>query len=147
MALAYLKPDFLVKAKALGYAEPESYFNSLLYPYGVVTDHGAITQCLKKEFGITSEWSYSIEKKTIIAQLDKNKPVPMGVKYKSSGHIVCCVGYTDSGLLIHDPYGIRYGIEEAYDVGADGSFDKYSWPVLKEVYWDLGSQAGWGRLF
>lgn len=147
MALAYLYPDFLVQAQS--YSEPESYLNSKLINYGHVTDHNAITQCLKAEFNINSEWRTDLTKQDLITQLNKNIPVPIGMKYKVSGHICCLVGYdSDSNTFeLHDPYGVRYGSEDYYDVGANGANDTYSMKLMNQVFWDLGSNAGHGRLF
>ena len=146
MAIAYLKPDFLIQAQALGYKQPDDYLGFLLHSSGFdTTDHVGMTKVMLDTLGTSSTWSYAIARDDILSQLKKNKPVPMGLAWGNSGHIVCCVGCNDDGLLIHDPYGIRIG--DTYDVGADGSYDFYSWGLLESIYWDLGSEAGWGRIF
>lgn len=149
MALSYLYPEFLIQANKLGYKEPESYLNSKLIYYGYVTDHNAITQCLKAEFNIKSEWRTDLNKQDLINQLNNNIPVPIGVKYKSSGHICCLVGYNKNYdfFEIHDPYGIRYSAEDYYNVGANGANDIYTMKLMNQVYWDLGFNAGHGRIF
>ena len=149
MALVYLYPNFLKESQEQKYKEPESYLNSKLINYGYVTDHNAITECLRNEFNINSEWRNNLTKQNVIAQLDKNIPVPIGMKYKSSGHICCLVGYDSESntFELHDPYGVRYGSEDYYDIGANGAYDKYSMKLMNQVFWDLGSNAGHGRLF
>ena len=147
MALAYLQPEFVKKSKSLGYDEPESYYGEKLNRYGDTTDHNAHTQCLQHEFGIQSSWTTSLDKATIIKQLDSGFPVPAGVIYKGSGHIVLIVGHTSEGFLIHDPYGTRHGANDSYDVGVGGVYDLYSWSLLNQVYFDSPGESGWGRVF
>ena len=145
MALSYLQPGFKFESIRRQYLEPESYLGFFLSLWGDTTDHAAMSQCLLEQFKVASDWVYDLDKKTILTQLENKKPVPIGVGWRSSGHIVLAVGYDGKGLLIHDPYGVRRG--EEYEVGADGSFDHYSWSLLDQVFWDLGSESGWGRIF
>lgn len=148
MAIDFLTKGALSKkAKELGFCEPESYYGKLLAKYGDTTDHTAHTRCIAQEFDIRSAWRTDLSKADLIAQLDKQLPVPMGVAYKGSGHIILAVGYNDRGLIVHDPYGVRHGATDAYDVGVSGANDRYSWKLLNQVYWDLGSDRGWGRIF
>lgn len=60
MALVYLYPNFLKQS------QEQNYY---------VTNHNTMTQCLKAEFNINSEWRNDLNKKDLIAQLDKNIPV------------------------------------------------------------------------
>lgn len=145
MALAYLKPDFISSSIKKQYREPESYLGYFLNLWGDTTDHEAMSRCLKENFNIRSHWSYDLNKSEILTQLENQKPVPIGVAWRTSGHIVLVVGCDNRGLLVHDPYGIRRG--DGYDVGADGSFDHYSWSLLEDVFWELGYESGWGRIF
>ncbi len=148
MAVDFLTKGALSqKAKELGFAEPESYYGKLLAPYGDTIDHTAHTRCIEEKFGLRSQWRTDLDISAIGQQLEQGKPVPVGVAYKQSGHIVLVVGRSDRGLKIHDPYGIRYGATSGYDVGANGANDEYSWHLLNQVYWDLGSCSGWGRIF
>lgn len=125
--------------------ELESQLTKTWYAYGDTTDHEACTRCLK-DYGIDSEWCYDLSRRRVMDQLSVGFPVPLGVAYKSSGHIVIAVGYNEKGFLIHDPYGIRHGAHDSYDVGADGSYDLYSWDVLDQVLFDGGASSGWGRI-
>ena len=148
MALNYLlKGGLAEKAKLNGYNEPESYYGSKLAKYGDTTDHNAHTECLLKDFGIKSEWRMDLSKETIIQQLKAGKPVPAGMAYKSSGHIVCIVGVTKNGFPIHDPYGTRNGASDSYQVGVGGAYDLYSWSLLDKVLFCGDPNGAWGRLF
>lgn len=123
----------------------ESQFERKWHEFGDTTDHAAGTKALAF-FGINSEWRYDLSCRRILDQLTLGFPVPLGVAYKVSGHIVLAVGYNNKGLLIHDPYGIRRGAHDSYDVGADGSYDLYSWGILDQVLFDGGPSAAWGRI-
>ncbi len=148
MAIDFLTKGALSKkAKELGFCEPESYYGKLLAHYGDTTKHLPHTQCIAQEFDIRSEWRYDLRKTDLIAQLDKQIPVPMGVAYKKAGHIILGVGYDDVGLLVHDPYGVRQGTSDSYNVGVSGAHDRYTWNLLNRIYWDKGSDCGWGRIF
>lgn len=125
--------------------ELEEQLAASWYIYGDTTDHDACTKCLKK-FDINSEWHYDLSRRRIMDQLSQGFPVPLGLAYKSSGHIVIATGYNEDGLLIHDPYGIRDGANDYYDVGANGAYDYYSWAVLDQVLFDGGASSGWGRI-
>ena len=49
-------------------------------------------------------------------------------------------------IYIHDPYGIRFGSSDIYEIGAQADFDPYSFELLKHVWTDLGDEAGWSRI-
>lgn len=134
MLVRFLKPELL-----------ESDFEKSWANFGDTTDHEAGTQCLAT-FGIKSEWRYDLSKRRIMDQLALGFPVPLGVAYKKSGHIVLATGYNEQGLLIHDPYGVRHGINDSYDVGANGAYDQYTWKTLDQILLDGGPSAGWGRI-
>lgn len=132
-------------AKAKGYAEPEDLYGEVLAKYGDTTNPQAHTPCLR-EFGLESYFTYSGSIKDLLRCLDAGVPVPIGVAYKASGHYVCAVGYNDRGVWIHDPFGVRLGLSDAYE-NTSGAYDfvSYDWLQLKWV--DQGSEAGWMRVF
>lgn len=149
MALDFLtKGDLSKKSKANGFKEPESYYASKLIKYGDTIDHDAHTACLQNEFGIKSKWCMDLSTKDLEKQLQKDCPVPCGVSWSSSGHIVCVVGINETGFLVHDPYGIR-NLNGSYAVGADGSYDLYSFGFWKSIWLDnlTSLNSGWGRIF
>ena len=147
MALAYLRPEFVKRSALNGFSEPESYYGSKLHKWGDTTDHNAHTRCLEADFGINSTWNIELSKEVILRQLEAGLPVPAGVIYKSSGHILLFVGYTEDGLLVHDPYGTRDGSADIYAVGVGGEYDFYSWGLLNKIYFDSSGEGGWGRIF
>jgi len=150
MLVAYLLPDFVSRSNANGYHEPEDYFKSKLIKYTSDRgDHKGFTECLAKEFKVISDWRYDLTKADIIKSIDLKIPCVLGFSYKTSGHIVCCTGYTNDGLYINDPYGIREGSEDVYDdinpgYGCqDGKDDFYTWDTLNKV---LFIPTAWGRI-
>ena len=38
-------------------------------------------------------------------EIKEGNPVVLGGSFTKGGHMVCCVGYNQNGLIIHDPYG------------------------------------------
>ncbi|MFZ9738119.1 MAG: C39 family peptidase [Prochlorotrichaceae cyanobacterium] len=145
--------DFLLKgelsrqAKAQGYPEPESVYMRIVQKYGDTTDHGAQTKALR-DLKIESYFSYSLSPKDVLMSLQKGIPVVVGFAYKSSGHICIIVGYdpANQDWLVHDPYGTRHGASNSYDVGVGGEYDRYTNAVMQQIFWDQGSEAGWGRI-
>ncbi|MBQ9610308.1 MAG: C39 family peptidase [Lachnospiraceae bacterium] len=69
-------------------------------------------------------------------QIDKENPVLLSMIYKGGGHVIVAVGYTESGLIINDPYGNRTtGSESKYCTDKNGAFVEY--PTDK---WDISNR-------
>ena len=49
-------------------------------------------------------------------------------------------------IFVHDPFGIRHGASDVYEVGANGAYDPYSFGTLEQIWLDIGAEAGWGRV-
>ena len=148
MLADYLLQGALTKAaKQKGYSEPESVFMRLVSKYGDTIDHTAQTKALK-EVGINSYFSRTISSKDVMLSLSYGIPMVVGFAYKSSGHICVIVGHDPikRKFLVHDPYGIRYGASDSYDINAWAAFDAYSYSVMQRIFWDMGNEAGWGRV-
>lgn len=147
MFLAGLKPELVKEAQNKGFTELESYYGEVLNRYGDTTSHEANTKALL-DFGVESYFSYTLSLKDLLTTLKAGYPVVMGVAYKASGHMVVATGFDldKNHILIHDPYGIRYGYSDSYDVGAYAAYDPYSFETLENIWIDMGSEAGWGRI-
>ncbi|MEM6837779.1 MAG: C39 family peptidase [Cyanobacteria bacterium P01_C01_bin.120] len=148
MLADYLLQGALTKAaKQKGYPEPESVFMRIVKKYGDTVDHTAQTKALK-EIGINSYFSRSVSSKDVMLSLSYGIPMVVGFAYKSSGHICVIVGHdpVKRHFLVHDPYGIRYGASDHYEVNAWGAFDAYSYGTMQRIFWDMGREAGWGRI-
>lgn len=156
MLLNYLKPELMAESER-GFDEFESFykerFDSLGYSADDRGDHNCHTETLKS-FGIKTQWRTNLTDADINKSLSKNFPVVVGFQYKVSGHICVIVGRTDSGYLVHDPYGIRSGAEDYYSYinpgygDRSGAFDLYSWENLEATLFDNdGRRTGaWGRI-
>jgi len=135
------------RAKRLDLNEPESAYGKILNKYGDTIDHSANGQALA-ELGLESYFSTSLGVQNAIASLDRRLPMPVGLYYKT-GHIVCLVGYDldQEFFWVHDPYGLRAGIAEYYEVigGQSGKYDKYSFRIMEELW--TNQSDGWGRVF
>jgi hypothetical protein len=148
MLADYLLQGALTKAaKNKGYREPESVFMRIVAKYGDTINHEAQTKALK-EIGINSYFSRSISSKDVMLSLSYGIPVVAGFAFKNSGHICVIVGHDPVKriFLVHDPYGIRYGASDAYEVNAWAAFDPYSYSTMQRLFWDMGNEAGWGRI-
>ncbi|MDX2100632.1 MAG: C39 family peptidase [Leptolyngbyaceae cyanobacterium bins.59] len=145
--------DFLLggelteKAKDQGFPEPESIYMRFVSKYGDTTDHTAQTKALR-DLGIESYFSETLSGKDVLLSLRRGIPVVVGFAYKGSGHICLIVGYdpAQKAWLVHDPYGSRHGASDSYDVGVGGAFDVYTNSVMQQIFWDQGSEGGWGRI-
>ena len=147
MLLAYLRPKLAENIDLTIYSEFESFYGHILDKYGDTTDHNAQTLALE-ELGVKTHFSYTLNVEDIIRSIGKNYPVVLGVAYKSSGHIVIATGYDKENKLIyvHDPYGVRLGASNNYNIGENGAYDVYTFDLLKEIWTDNGPNTGWGRI-
>ncbi|MGF1521995.1 MAG: C39 family peptidase [Leptolyngbyaceae cyanobacterium] len=134
-------------ATAKGYPEPESLYMRIVKKYGDTIDHVAQTKALE-ELGIESYFSYTLSPGDILLSLSYGIPAVVGFAYKGSGHICCIAGHdpVKKNYLVHDPYGVRHGSSDSYDIGTPAAFDPYSYDVMQQIYWDMGGEAGWGRM-
>ncbi|MEG4294228.1 C39 family peptidase [Microcoleus sp. C2C3] len=139
---------FTERAKEWGLREPESAYGQILDKYGDTTDHDANTKALR-EVGLESYFSTSLSVRDLIKSLELNIPPAVGLHYKSSGHIVTIVGVNTKKefFWVHDPYGVRAGIADYYEVigGQSGKFDRYSFSIMKALWESMND--GWGRIF
>ena len=147
MFLAALKPQLREEPKLSSFKEFESYYGETLIKYGDTTSHEANTQALK-DFGVETYFSYTLSLTDLMLCLKAGYPAVLGLAYKDSGHIVVATGFNldKEQIYIHDPYGIRYGTSNSYDIGANGAYDPYSFGTLEQIWLDMGAEAGWGRI-
>lgn len=153
MLAFYLNENRLHRSQQNGFLEPESYYKYLMELAGYSAkdrgNHEAHTVVLSQYFGIHSEWRTDLTREDFIKQIDRGYPVVCGLHYKDDGHIAIAVGYSETGLLIHDPYGIRAGSQDYYEEinpgygQMTGKEDGYSWTILDRLLFDGG---GWGRI-
>lgn len=134
-------------AKQKGLPEPESVYMKLVAQYGDTVEHWPQTKALER-LGVVSYWSTTISSEDVMLSLSHKIPVAAGFAYQGHGHICLIVGHDPikRWFLVHDPFGIRYGATDSYDVGAWAAYDPYSYGTMQRIYWDWGQEAGWGRI-
>ena len=148
-----MKPYHLLEARKQGFVEPESYYKALMVSCGYGAsdrgNHDAHTVVLDEAFGLKTRWHTDLTPDDFKKSIDQGFPVVFGMEYKVSGHIAIAVGYTATGLIVNDPYGIREGSSNHYKEinqgypSTVGEHDAYSWALLNKVVFVGG---GWGRL-
>lgn len=121
--------------------------------YGDTTDHGAQTNALSS-LDVKSEWHTTLSINDVKKELDAGRPVVLGVLHKGhvnrpsgGGHMILAVGYDDTGMFIHDPYGEMDLVNGGYPGSTDGSYRHYSYKNLGARFEVDGPSTGWGRLF
>ena len=119
--------------------------------YGDSTDPSAQIRCLQS-FGLQARFVQvgSVEK--LKAQIDRGRPAPVGFLHHGSvsyptggGHYICAVGYTDTHLIAHDPYGELDTVNGGYPKtgGTYGKFIKYSWKNWAPRWSVANDHDGW----
>lgn len=96
-----------------------------------------LLNCNELVFEPSKGFFYEDEDFSIItSQIDKGNPVIVDLKHGSKyqyGHVVLCIGYTESSLIVHDPYGnLEHGINNGYGGNKrdyNGAFVEY--PKIK----------------
>lgn len=134
-----------------GFREGESVYAKVLKEFGDTIYHDAQTKALKR-FKAESYFSLTLSMGDVIETLATFTPVPVGVSYKSSGHIILLVGYNleQRVFYVHDPYGVRAGSADFYhEIGTSkGAFDVYTFETFERIWGNRGNkESGWGRIF
>lgn len=118
-----------------------------LSSYGDTTDHLAHTRLLES-LGIDSSWRTDLSYAHLDSQLEKGKPIPIGVlhkgtlNYPSGGHICVVIGKRAGGYICHDPWG--YGFKY---IDHNGNSCYYPYQSLDARWLVEGESTGWGRIF
>lgn len=145
MLADYVTHGRLSKEKrSLGLAEPEDAYRR--YMEGDTTKHWVHEKALRK-LGIEAYFSDTASIKDVMKSLDKGIPVPVGVKYKTSGHWMLVNGRSSEGWDVLCPNGIRDGKSnnwvQRFRNESEAKSDSFSWNLLKSVFADLGPENGY----
>lgn len=148
MALEFLKPGSLPP----GPKGDDAYLRKVL-AIGKSTDQLVQTKVLK-EYGVNSVFRTNLNFSDLDRELTSKRPIVLGILHRgpthsptrNSGHMICCIGKTDSGSYIfHDPYG---SLMRGYTGPAiDGRQVVYSRMELEKRWTADGVGTGWGRVF
>ena len=120
--------------------------------FGDSTDASAQIRTLQS-FGLDARLVQvgSIDK--LKAQLDRGRPAPVGFPHHGSssaptggGHYILAIGYTDTHLIAHDPYGELDVVNGGYPKtgGTYGKEIKYSWKDWAPRWSVSNDHDGWG---
>lgn len=74
------------------------------YGDGAQTDHSVLVR-LVDAYGFRSNYATNRTWEQVKSELNNQRPVVVGGYFTHSGHIVCIIGYTPKGFIVHDPYG------------------------------------------
>lgn len=116
--------------------------------YGDTTDATAQIKALQS-FGLQAAFTQRASFKMIENQIDQGIPVPLGFLHRGpvsnpngGGHWLCCVGYTDSTLLVMDPFGEGNLVFGGY-INGNGKLLHYS-KLNFGPRWEVeGTGSGW----
>jgi hypothetical protein len=141
MLINYLKPQALK-----GYDEPESAYGHTLYKYGDTTDPQAQVNALL-DFGIKAYFTNTASLDDVARQLYLGIPTPFGIFWHDSGHWLLATGRAPNGFYVNNPYGILHPDEgHSGYYTTEGFTDTFSWKLLKQVFTDLGNEAGYALM-
>ena len=79
-------------------------YNKVRSEYGISTQAYPQKKALA-DFGIDSVLQTGQSWEDLRKEVAAGYPVPVGFKYKGSGHWGMVVGYKDNGFVVHDPFG------------------------------------------
>jgi hypothetical protein len=79
-------------------------YNKVRSGYGISTEAYPQKRALA-DFGIDSVLETGQSWEALRKEVQAGYPVPVGFKYKGSGHWGMVVGYKDNGFVVHDPFG------------------------------------------
>jgi hypothetical protein len=74
------------------------------YGEGAQTDH-AVLSALIRDYGFDHSFSTTRYWSEVETELVNRHPVVLAGDFTATGHIVTVIGYTPSGLIVHDPWG------------------------------------------
>ena len=135
-----------------GAIQTPNEYHAIRPKFGDSTDASAQIRTLQS-LGLQARFVQvgSIDK--LKAQLDRGRPAPVGFLHHGSssapsggGHYILAIGYTDTHLIAHDPYGALDVANGGYPQtgGTYGKEIKYSWDQWAPR-WSVANDAdGWG---
>ena len=139
-------------AMYMGVIKHQNEYHAVRPKYGDSTDASAQIRTLQS-FGLEARFVQvgSVEK--LKAQIDRGRPAPVGFLHHGSssapsggGHYILAIGYTDTHLIAHDPYGELDTVNGGYPKtgGTYGKEIKYSWKNWAPRWSVANDHDGWG---
>ena len=135
-----------------GVIKTPNEYHAIRPKYGDSTDASAQIRTLQS-LGLDARFVQvgSVEK--LKAQIDRGRPAPVGFLHHGSssaptggGHYILAIGYTDTHLIAHDPYGELDVANGGYPKtgGTYGKEIKYSWKNWAPRWSVANDHDGWG---
>ena len=135
-----------------GVIKTPNEYHAVRPKYGDSTDASAQIRTLQS-FGLNARFVQvgSVEK--LKAQIDRGRPAPVGFLHHGTssapsggGHYILAIGYTDTHLIAHDPYGELDVVNGGYPKtgGTYGKEIKYSWKDWAPRWSVSNDHDGWG---
>jgi len=135
-----------------GAIQTPNEYHAIRPKFGDSTDASAQIRTLQS-LGLEARFVQvgSIDK--LKAQIDRGRPAPVGFLHHGSssapsggGHYILAIGYTDTHLIAHDPYGALDVVNGGYPKqgGTHGKEIKYSWDQWAPRWSVANNSDGWG---
>ncbi|MEG4864482.1 MULTISPECIES: C39 family peptidase [unclassified Microcoleus] len=86
---------------------------------------------IMKVFNTKSVFKVNATIEEVVKHLNSELPCIIHGYFTSFGHIVVVVGYDDTGLIVHDPYGEWF--PDGYDTTASGAYLHYSYDLIRRA--------------
>ena len=142
MLLQFLKPNTLTGPNG------DDQFLRRVQQYGDTTNADAQIRALSS-FGIRARLVKNASYQTVEGLIDRGIPVPCGFLHRGTvsapsgtGHWLIVVGYTDTHLIVHDPFG-EADLVTGKTIGGVARFMRYSRANFGPRWMVEGPSTGW----
>lgn len=135
-----------------GVIQHQDEYHAIRPKYGDSTDPSAQIRCLQS-LGLEAKFVQVGSIETLKAQIDRGRPAPVGFLHhgpvsapSGGGHYILAIGYTDTHLIAHDPYGELDVVNGGYPKtgGTYGKQIQYSWKNWAPRWSVASDHDGWG---
>lgn len=115
--------------------QPEMQFEDELYNYmiskGLDRHNPEHLAQVVRDYGATDNYRPDGTISQAKVHIDNGSPCVIHGWFTEAGHVITVVGYNDSGLICHDPYGewFRHG----YDTTVSGANLTYSYKMIEQL--------------
>ena len=139
-------------AKYWGVIDDHNEYHRLRPKYGDSTDASAQVRTLQA-LGLQAKFVQVGSVAKLKEQIDLGRPTPVGFLHHGTpqspsggGHYILALGYTDTHLIAHDPYGELDLVNGGYPKtgGTYGKYIKYSWKNWAPRWSVSNDHDGWG---
>lgn len=135
-----------------GAIQHQDEYHAIRPKYGDSTDPSAQIRCLQS-LGLDAKFVQVGSVELLKSQIDRGRPAPVGFLHhgpvsapSGGGHYILAIGYTDTHLIAHDPYGELDVVNGGYPKtgGTYGKQIHYSWKNWAPRWSVANDHDGWG---